>query len=240
MKNTVSRPSSSPKLFVVALIGCALSVSLAVKGYTQAIDYSAGAQTDAGVALADGSAVPVGSLMAFGYYPTALSTPITASSMSDILNPGGANAFVTLFAGTMGLDDTLGGFLPGLFAAGIQSTDATPVGKQLVYIIGNSFTDLSLSTEVGVFTSDSWTIPALGSPVPTLFSTDITDVPRTTAGILFGSQGIGTPVTDGLIPPGDVKQNYNLGVVPEPSTYALLAMSGIALGGYVIRRRRRA
>jgi hypothetical protein len=29
-------------------------------------------------------------------------------------------------------------------------------------------------------------------------------------------------------------------VVPEPSTYALLAMSGIALAGYVIRRRRRA
>ena len=28
--------------------------------------------------------------------------------------------------------------------------------------------------------------------------------------------------------------------VPEPSTYALLAMSGIALGGYVMRRRRRA
>jgi hypothetical protein len=29
-------------------------------------------------------------------------------------------------------------------------------------------------------------------------------------------------------------------VVPEPSTYALLAMSGLAIGGYVIRRRRRA
>ena len=29
-------------------------------------------------------------------------------------------------------------------------------------------------------------------------------------------------------------------VVPEPSTYALLAMSGLAFGGYVIRRRRRA
>jgi len=28
-------------------------------------------------------------------------------------------------------------------------------------------------------------------------------------------------------------------VVPEPSTYALLALSGIAFGGYVIRRRRR-
>jgi hypothetical protein len=37
-------------------------------------------------------------------------------------------------------------------------------------------------------------------------------------------------------------QNFgfnDLQVVPEPSTYALLALSGIAFGGYVIRRRRR-
>jgi hypothetical protein len=32
----------------------------------------------------------------------------------------------------------------------------------------------------------------------------------------------------------------NIAVVPEPSTYALLALSGLAFGGYVIRRRRRA
>ena len=37
-------------------------------------------------------------------------------------------------------------------------------------------------------------------------------------------------------------QNFGfneLQIVPEPSTYALLALSGIAFGGYVIRRRRR-
>jgi len=31
-----------------------------------------------------------------------------------------------------------------------------------------------------------------------------------------------------------------VGVVPEPSTYALLALSGLALGGYAVRRRHRA
>jgi len=31
----------------------------------------------------------------------------------------------------------------------------------------------------------------------------------------------------------------NLSVVPEPSTYALLALSAVAFGGYVVRRRRR-
>lgn len=34
--------------------------------------------------------------------------------------------------------------------------------------------------------------------------------------------------------------NQQITMVPEPSTYALLALSGLALGGYAMRRRRRA
>jgi hypothetical protein len=205
----------------------------------QAIDYAATAQIDTGVALTNGSPVPTGSLMAFGYYPTALSGPLTGvSSMSDILNPGGSNAFVTIFSGTMGLDDGAGGFYEGLFAAGVQSTSATPVGNQFYYIIGNNPISLSDATEAGVFTSSSWIIPSLGDPVPTLFANDISEVPRDSTGILFGAQGIGTPVTEGLVDPA--APNYNLQAVPEPSTYALLGLAGLALGGYAARRRRRA
>jgi hypothetical protein len=40
---------------------------------------------------------------------------------------------------------------------------------------------------------------------------------------------------------GDNAQPYfnNLNVVPEPSTYALLTLSALALGGYAARRRAR-
>ena len=39
---------------------------------------------------------------------------------------------------------------------------------------------------------------------------------------------------------GTLASANTVAMVPEPSTYALLAMSGIGLAGYVIRRRRRA
>ncbi|MFM8788936.1 MAG: PEP-CTERM sorting domain-containing protein, partial [Chthoniobacterales bacterium] len=39
---------------------------------------------------------------------------------------------------------------------------------------------------------------------------------------------------------GSLASSNTVTMVPEPSTYALLALSGLALGGYAMRRRRRA
>jgi PEP-CTERM motif len=44
---------------------------------------------------------------------------------------------------------------------------------------------------------------------------------------------------DGSASPINVSMS-NVAAVPEPSTYALLALGGLALGGYVVRRRQRA
>jgi len=59
---------------------------------------------------------------------------------------------------------------------------------------------------------------------------------NTTNGFLAGTIGINS---DDAIDTS-LRPLLEVSYVPEPSTYALLAMSGLALAGYVIRRRRRA
>lgn len=85
---------------------------------------------------------------------------------------------------------------------------------KFAYVVYSSSTTTTVAGDsIQVFTSLNWLIPADGASLswPANF----------------------TPITSGSSP------TVTTTVVPEPSTYALLAMSGLALGGYAVRRRRR-
>ena len=107
--------------------------------------------------------------------------------------------------------------------------------RQIYYWLFNS-ADPAAATQYGIFTAPNnsrWIFPP-DNAIPSTTVTDLSDVPTAftgdpaTTGILFG--GFGTGVSrDGTSP------LYNLAVVPEPSTYALIL---VGLGGLAYARRR--
>jgi hypothetical protein len=104
--------------------------------------------------------------------------------------------------------------------ASISLSGGVGTGDQYAVIVFNSSTTTTIAGDsYRVFRASDWLIPSSGSSIG--YST----TPNASA-----YQQIRD--TSFVIASGTV--------VPEPSTYALLAMSGLALGGYVMRRRRRA
>jgi hypothetical protein len=100
---------------------------------------------------------------------------------------------------------------------------------QIYYWLFNS-ADPATATEYGIFTAPSnprWLFPS-DTAIPSTTVTDLSDVPTDSTGILFGSFGTGVS-RDGVSP------LYNLAVVPEPSTYALLLVGAGAVA--FVRRR---
>jgi len=223
--NNISQFSKS-----VLVFACALAIgSSQLKA---AIQIVWGAQTDAGIGLANGTAVPLNSAAKLGYFTTAVnaSTFANLTSASQFLTN-----FVELASGTMGFDvDSNPGTPnePGYFASGatLLTGNNAGQGQKLYYLIGNNSV-FNNSTQMGVFTGtkvssgwSNWTLPANPTgPTPLVLNSDINEV--ISSGILFGSG----PVSSGSAY-GD---QYRLAaIVPEPSSFALVGIGLASVFGF--------
>jgi hypothetical protein len=90
----------------------------------------------------------------------------------------------------------------------------------------------SVGSELATFTGDTSLLTTIGQT---------SAVPLTLSGLRGDLSAISfINITWDGASTGSYSADMKSIAVPEPSTYALLAMSGLALGGYAMRRRRRA
>lgn len=103
------------------------------------------------------------------------------------------------------------------FTGGMSGGDQFAI---LLFPNATQANSVSGGTALSLWRASDWTLPA-------------TD----TSGSTFNFATTGATYTT---VPNTATATQSFSVVPEPSTYALLAMSGLAVGGYALRRRRRA
>ena len=207
-----------------------LSLALCAVAHAQTIDYGmAGAAVNSpvGAPLVGGGFNLLGVTPASGFNPTnaTLANILSAANMLSV-----SNAFTTIGAGDNGQFYVSG--LSTLWSNG--STIAN--GSQLYILASTSATfDLSAPWALITGTDSGWFSPNPTDP----FGSSLIEM-SLAGNQIIASSGAGQAFFGSSAPGSQTANNDNFNLVPEPSTYALLAMSGLALGGYVVRRRRRA
>jgi len=194
------------------------------------------------MAYTQAGSVTVEDFAATAYYPNSSTLLPNGSTISAIWGSYSSGVFTPLLGNTQVSANT-GYFVqdtsPGTgkeFTVTFSQSNNNNIsaGIQMfvsIYNIpgGASFTTWTSSTAQVVLTDPTWLAPTFTVSTPALTWSLTANTTAQTLSSLSGS--------------GSSQYNYNAGapkvtLVPEPSTYALLGMSALALGGYVVRRRR--
>lgn len=216
---------------IITIMAAIAVLTTVTSVYSQSIDYGmigGFVQSPSGVDLPASS----GGFLLLGVTPSSGFNPIGAS-LSDILNSANmlsvTNSFATIDSGAPG--QLYIATLPTQWSTG----DTIAVNTQL-YVLASTSGAFDLSAPWVLITGSSWLSPDPNNPLAAI-SIEMSLVNNVIVSAGFGGAGVGayfnTPGT--TTSPGDA----NLVMVPEPATYALLAMGAVAMGGYMIRRRQR-
>lgn len=222
------------KAHLAVLIGSCVLIS--PQAQAQSIDYGMIAGFVQSPVVTNVVNVVGGGFQLLGVTPSSGFNP-AGSSLSDILNAANmlsvSNSFTTIDASNPGQF-----YQPGLLT--FWSTGAVIPSATQLYVLSSTSGTFDALAPWSLITG---TDPSWFSPNPTdPFGSSIIELSFAGNSIVAagnGGPGVGayfgsTPGT--TLSAGDA----NVVLVPEPSTYALLSLAGLALGGYAARRRLRA